>query len=221
MNRSRPTGVSMRSHYKEAKAFVERQLSMSLGGSEEAVIAALQDGTVLCRLCASLLPDLAMGKPKTPSKKVHFRGAAFENWDQFGKLCRKLQVDESFIISMSALADSGSGNTRPVWRCIVEIKSVSGVGAPRPAPTPAKEATLGDAVGFADEASAAAPPAAEAAVVVHVAAHAKPRRRRVNADTVFSFEHASVITHIVHAGIRIHADPVRGGSVGGVIKPGS
>ena len=164
MNRSRPTGVSMRSHYKEAKAFVERQLSMSLGDSEEAVIAALQDGTVLCRLCASLLPDLAMGKPKTPSKKVHFRGAAFENWDQFGKLCRKLQVDESFIISMSALADSGSGNTRPVWRCIVEIKSVSGVGAPRPAPTPAKEATLGDAVGFADEASAAAPPAAEAAV---------------------------------------------------------
>ena len=134
MNRSRPTGVSMRSHYKEAKAFVERQLSMSLGGSEEAVIAALQDGTVLCRLCASLLPDLAMGKPKTPSKKVHFRGAAFENWDQFGKLCRKLQVDESFIISMSALAASGSGNTRPVWRCIVEIKSVSGVGAPRPAP---------------------------------------------------------------------------------------
>ena len=163
MNRSRPTGVSLRSHYKEAKAFVERQLSMSLGDSEEAVIAALQDGTVLCRLCASLLPDSLMGKPKTPSKKVHFRGAAFENWDQFGKLCRKLQVDESFIISMSALADSGSANTRPVWRCIVEIKSVSGVGAPRPAPTPAREAALPPSATSIDAATAAAPPPPEAA----------------------------------------------------------
>ena len=48
--------------------------------------------------------------------------------------------------------------------------------------------------------------------------HAKPGRCGVNPNAVFSFEHTPVVADVVHAIVGIHADPVGGGGVGGVIK---
>ena len=120
----------MKNPFSEAKAFVEQRLRVALGDTEASVAAALQDGTLLCRLCESLNDERAEqqrktpSKAKTPSKKVMAAGgsgALFHNWEQFGTMCHRLGVNGDVAISQTSF---GKGKSmRPVWRCIVELKA--------------------------------------------------------------------------------------------------
>ena len=130
MRRSAPSSVAMKNPFSEAKAFVEQRLRVTLGDTEASVAAALQDGTLLCRLCESLNDERAEqqrktpSKAKTPSKKVMAAGgsgALFHNWEQFGTMCHRLGVNGDVAISQTSF---GKGKSmRPVWRCIVELKA--------------------------------------------------------------------------------------------------